>query len=330
LVHSLKKAQTVEGTDYNFAAEEETTAPGVVEAAKAVENEAQTQTSGVSVEEQPLIDSTEFSHWRKRLAEVEKLKHQLDELDAEQNMSATMSGLITSTEDPLVKIIGEHYLAQLHLQKPDTISPENAQAEYAKRLTTSSAAMSSLSLSPDRLYAALNLAHTYELLGNLEEAKKTYRLAETYALDTIEMGDGADIVFAEVTIAEHQMSKGRITKADAHFAAAVAAAETIEPDESGENTMQSWAIAYIVRSESKLGQFANAHDHLEIISDEKIKEIVMGDIATYAHEIDTDPGMDSLDANERDFADDPDLMLLFENTRKMKENAKKISNLTDR
>ena len=69
---------------------------------------------------------------------------------------------------------------------------------------------------------------------------------------------------------------------------------------------------------------------MEFISDEKIKDIVMDDIATYAHEIDNDPNMDSLDANERDFADDPDLMLLFENTRKMKENAKKLSDLVDR
>ena len=56
----------------------------------------------------------------------------------------------------------------------------------------------------------------------------------------------------------------------------------------------------------------------------------MDDISMYADEIDTDFELQSLDANEREFADDPELMLLFENTRKMKENAKKVSNLLDR
>ena len=327
LAHSLKQSQHAEGTDYNLASVEEPAAAIGVDANGKGDGERDTQE--VVAEVTPMVESTEFSRWRTRMADIEKLKHQLDELNAEQYMSATMSGLITSMDDPMVKIIGEHYTTQLHMQKPDTGDQFYSHAEFEKRLKVSSAAMRSLSLSPDRLYAALSLAQTYQLLGNLEEAKNTYRLAESYALDTIDMGQGIDIVFAEVTIAEHQLSKGQMEKADAHFAAAMAAAETIEAGPSDNNT-RAWAIAYIARREAQLGMYAKAYEHLESIPDERVKDIAMDDISMYADEIETDFELQSLDANEREFADDPELMLLFENTRKMKENAKKVSNLLDR
>ena len=66
----------------------------------------------------------------------------------------------------------------------------------------------------------------------------------------------------------------------------------------------------------------------------------MDDVVRIAGQLEVDPdGLsltveDSIEggglSNEVEFADDPELLLLFENDKKMKANAAKISNLLDR
>ena len=323
VAYSMK--QSSEQTEYDFAVAEET-----------ISSEVLAETSGgnaeVVEEVAPFVEESVFSQWRGRLAEVDRLKYQLDSLNSTVGMSSTMSGLVTGSEDPLVRIIGEQYNAQLLLQKQDSLGEEPI--VYENTLDKNSLVLSNLLSGSDRLYAALNLGQTYQELGMMAKAEEVFQQAETYALDISTDGQGSEVVIAEVIAAEHQIKQGHVEMADSHYAAAIEAAGLIVPDLESDPDIREWAVAFVARSEAKLGSFASAHERVESINNDEIKELLMNDFSAIADNMDTDQSLemdsiDSMDANERDFADDPDLMLLFENTRKMKENAKKISNLTD-
>lgn len=323
LAYSLKESS--DQSEYDFTVAEEIVSSDTL--AQAVDGK-----SVVPEEAEPFVERTEFSQWRGRLDDIDRLKYQLDSLNSNVGMSSTMSGLVTAADDPLVRVIGEQYNAQLLLQKQDSLSEESV--DYEKMLSKNSQVLNNLLTGSDRLYAALNLGQTYEDLGMRARAETAFQQAETFATDISTDGHGADRVIAEVIVAEHQIKRGHVDMADAHYAAAIEAAELIEPDAdmATDPDIREWAVAFVARSEAKFGSFAKAHERIENINNEQIKELVMTDFSLIADNMDPDleiDSLDSLDMNERDFADDPDLMLLFENTRKMKENAKKISDLTD-
>ena len=118
-----------------------------------------------------------------------------------------------------------------------------------------------------------------------------------------------------------------------HYASAIDAARR---DELNSN----WAMAFVVESQASRGLFADAYSLVETIHDEHTQTVAMERVARIAEQLELDSDVMNLDAvesgidgstsNEIEFADDPALMLLFENDKKMKENAKKISNLVDR
>ena len=133
--------------------------------------------------------------------------------------------------------------------------------------------------------------------------------------------------------AEHQVGRGQHAKGRVHYASAVDAARL---DELNSNR----AMAFVARSKAGAGLFGEAYALVEEIHDNRIKTVVMDDVARIAEQLEDDPfgsslvvddsGVGSSLSNEVEFADDPELMLLFENDKKMKENARKISNLVDR
>ena len=181
--------------------------------------------------------------------------------------------------------------------------------------------------------ALLDLGKTYEAINLPGNAELAYQQAEKAALETMSSGDQAQIVLAEVMAAEHKISNGQQDEGRVHYASAVDAARL---DELNSN----WAMAFVVRSEAGAGRFADAYTLVEEIQDNKIQAIAMDDVVRIAEQLEGDSeifnlavdesGLDGNLSNEVEFADDAALMLLFENDKKMKENARKISNLLDR
>jgi len=279
------------------------------------------------VENKPVVESALFSHWRARIADIEKLKHQLDALNNNAGLSSTMTGLINGKDDPLVRTIGEHYVAKLAFPMHVTVdldaADDNSDVEFKKTLSRRLDSVGKLPTGSERLYAALDLGKTYQSLGLSEEATAAYARARSYAVATSYSDDARQKVISEVIAAEFLAGIGQQGRAKKHYNAAVAAAGVLD----SVNSDSDWAIAFVVSSEASVGRFADAYDHSEEISDGRIEDRVLAEVSKYVDELETD--VDIKPARQQTFADDPDLMLLFENTKKFKESAGSLPEVSE-
>ena len=327
IAYSVKQASQAKEIDFSIASREAPSIGDTDEQAHAV----------VTEEVETVPEVTPYSEWQSQIASVDRLKHQLDALNEAVGMSSTMSGLLVNVEDPLQQILGSHYAVQIKFEKQLTAEiqadQELSALEFEKELDNSMLRIAALQTSVDRMCALLDLGKTYEAINLPGNAELAYQQAEKAALETMSSGDQAQIVLAEVMAAEHKISNGQQDEGRVHYASAVDAARL---DELNSN----WAMAFVVRSEAGAGMFADAYTLVEEIQDNKIQAIAMDDVVRIAEQLEGDSeifnlavdesGLDGNLSNEVEFADDAALMLLFENDKKMKENARKISNLLDR
>lgn len=327
IAYSVKQASQAKEIDFSIASREAPSIGDTDEQAHAV----------VTEEVETVPEVTPYSEWQSQIASVDRLKHQLDALNEAVGMSSTMSGLLVNVEDPLQQILGSHYAVQIKFEKQLTAEiqadQELSALEFEKELDNSMLRIAALQTSVDRMCALLDLGKTYEAINLPGNAELAYQQAEKAALEAMSSGDQAQIVLAEVMAAEHKISNGQQDEGRVHYASAVDAARL---DELNSN----WAMAFVVRSEAGAGMFADAYTLVEEIQDNKIQAIAMDDVVRIAEQLEGDSeifnlavdesGLDGNLSNEVEFADDAALMLLFENDKKMKENARKISNLLDR
>lgn len=327
IAYSVKQASQAKEIDFSIASREAPSIGDTDEQAHAV----------VTEEVETVPEVTPYSEWQSQIASVDRLKHQLDALNEAVGMSSTMSGLLVNVEDPLQQILGSHYAVQIKFEKQLTAEiqadQELSALEFEKELDNSMLRIAALQTSVDRMCALLDLGKTYEAINLPGNAELAYQQAEKAALEAMSSGDQAQIVLAEVMAAEHKISNGQQDEGRVHYASAVDAAKL---DELNSN----WAMAFVVRSEAGAGMFADAYTLVEEIQDNKIQAIAMDDVVRIAEQLEGDSeifnlavdesGLDGNLSNEVEFADDAALMLLFENDKKMKENARKISNLLDR
>ena len=327
IAYSVKQASQAKEIDFSIASREAPSIGDTDEQAHAV----------VTEEVETVPEVTPYSEWQSQIASVDRLKHQLDALNEAVGMSSTMSGLLVNVEDPLQQILGSHYAVQIKFEKQLTAEiqadRELSALEFEKELDNSMLRIAALQTSVDRMCALLDLGKTYEAINLPGNAELAYQQAEKAALEAMSSGDQAQIVLAEVMAAEHKISNGQQDEGRVHYASAVDAARL---DELNSN----WAMAFVVRSEAGAGMFADAYTLVEEIQDNKIQAIAMDDVVRIAEQLEGDSeifnlavdesGLDGNLSNEVEFADDAALMLLFENDKKMKENARKISNLLDR
>ena len=327
IAYSVKQASQAKEIDFSIASREAPSIGDTDEQAHAV----------VTEEVETVPEVTPYSEWQSQIASVDRLKHQLDALNEAVGMSSTMSGLLVNVEDPLQQILGSHYAVQIKFEKQLTAEiqadQELSALEFEKELDNSMLRIAALQTSVDRMCALLDLGKTYEAINLPGNAELAYQQAEKAALEAMSSGDQAQIVLAEVMAAEHKISNGQQDEGRVHYASAVDAARLDELN-------SDWAMAFVVRSEAGAGMFADAYTLVEEIQDNKIQAIAMDDVVRIAEQLEGDSeifnlavdesGLDGNLSNEVEFADDAALMLLFENDKKMKENARKISNLLDR
>ncbi len=335
--YNVNQASQAKEVDFSVASSEEPTV---------VDTDAQVSVA-VAEEVEIVIEANPYSNWQSQMASIDELKHQLSALNEAVGMSSTMSGLLASVDDPLQRIVGSHHAVQLKYEKqrtaqivderdpsvPEPAVLEPSVLEFEAELDNSMLLVAALPTTVDRMCGLLDLGSAFESLNLIDKAELAYEQAEEAALEAMNSKDQSQIVLAEVMAAEHQIDRGQHTKGRVHYASAVDAARLDE-----KNSDQ--AMAFVVRSEASAGLFADAYTLMEEIQDNRIKTVVMDDVAMMAEQLEDDPADLSLvvdDAvvdgglsNEVEFADDPELMLLFENDKKMKENAKKISTLVDR
>ena len=280
---------------------------------------------------------TPYSVWQSQMASIDELKHQLDALNDAVGMSSTMSGLLANVDDPLQQIIGHHYAVLIKSEKQDAAEIPGTQdsfvSEFESELDNSMLRIAALPTPVDRMCALLDLGRAFESLNLINKAELAYKDAEKAALEAMNSNDQSQIVLAEVMAAEHQIDRGQHDKGLAHYTFAADAARL-------DDLNSNHAMAFVALSEAGAGLFANAYNLVEEIQDDSIKTNVMDDVVRIAGQLEVDPdGLsltveDSIEggglSNEVEFADDPELMLLFENDKKMKANAAKISNLLDR
>ena len=327
IAYSVKNASQAKELDFSIASSE---TPSIVDAAG--------QPHAIMSEEaETVLEVTPYSDWQSQIASVDKLKHQLDALNEAVGMSSTMSGLLANVDDPLQQILASHYAVQLKFEKQLSTEVQDDQGfsvlEFEKELDNSMLRIAALPTSVDRMCALLDLGRTLEAINLPGKAELAYQQAETAALEATSSSDQAQIVLAEVMAAEHKISNGQHDEGRMHYASAVDAARL---DQLNSN----WAMAFVVRSEADAGMFADAYTLIEEIEDDQIKVIAMDDVLRITEQLEDEPDMlnlvvdesgeDGNVSNEVEFADDPELMLLFENDKKMKANARKISNLLDR
>lgn len=232
---------------------------------------------------------TEFQRWLNRLNRIESLKRQLDRIPSDWYKAE----LIASMEDPLVRIVTANYVTQSAIQTHES-GRDSQIAQHQKTLEASAAIIDSYPAPLDRFYASLDLAGVYQQLRQHNAAQSAFRLAENLVPED-EFSQRAQIVIAEVALAEYQHLYGRVDYRDVHLDAAMAAANGLGDD------MQEWAQAYIARGEAKFGMFAKAHSRLKTITDEKIVDVVMDDISRYAAGQNNEPVFEFPDLTSRDF-----------------------------
>lgn len=282
-------------------------------------------------------EATPYSEWRDRMASIDELKHQLGALNEAVGMTSTMSGLLANVEYPMDRIVANHHAVNLKFKKLSltTVSddPDPVLLELESELDNSLLLIAALPSAVERMCALLDLGKTLESLNLPRKADLAYQRAEKTALEAMNSKDQSEVVLAETIAAEHLFDTERHDQGRTHYASAIDAARL---DELNSN----WAMAFVVESQASRGLFADAYSLVETIPDERTKTVAMERVARIAEQLELDQDVMDLDAvesgidgstsNEIEFADDPALMLLFENDKKMKENAKKISNLVDR
>ena len=232
---------------------------------------------------------TEFQRWLSRLNRIEKLKREVDRMPGERFKAE----LIASVDDPLVRIVGTNYVTQSAIQTHESVDQNSQIAKYQKTLEASAAIIDNLP-APDQFHASLYLASVYQQLGQHNAAQSAFRLAENLVPED-ELNQRAQIVIAEVALAEYQHLYGRPDYRDMHLDAATAAANGLE------GNLQEWANAYIARGEAKLGMFMKSHLRLKTIRDKKIVDAVMVDISSYAARKSNEPSFEIPDLTSRDF-----------------------------
>ena len=239
-------------------------------------------------------ESTQFHQWRSRLDGINNLKRVLDQLSS----NWLQARIINSAEEPLSRTVATNYATQLAIQQFDSAGQDSRTSEYHRKLDASLAAIDRLPASFDQFYATLELADVYQQLGRRSAAQSTFKLAKNF-VSAGKLNKATDIVIAEVALAEHQHLYGRAKNRDAHLAAA---AKVVDSGfETGTGKLKEWSIAYIARSEAKVGLFVKAHRRLRTISDQQIKDSAMVDISSYAVSDDNEPDLEILNATGLDF-----------------------------
>jgi len=221
------------------------------------------------------IESTQFHQWRSRVDRIKTLKRGLHRL----NHSRDQAKLLASFEDPLARIVGTNCLTQLTIQRVHNGRLAARIPEHHQQLENSLADINMLSVALDQFYATLELAGVYQQLQIDSAAQSTLQLAKNL-VESEAVKHPADIVIANVALAEYHHLYGKDEYRDGHFNAATAIVDSGFENDS--ENLQEWAIAYIARGEAKLGFFARAHRRLRTISDERITDIAMIDISSYA------------------------------------------------
>jgi len=240
-------------------------------------------------------ESTQFHQWRSRLDGIDNLKRVLDQLTS----NWLHARIINSAEDSLSHMVATNYATQLAIQQFESGSQDSRIPVYNQKLDASLAAIDELPTAFDQFYATLELADVYQQLRRHTAAQSTLERAESF-VSAGKLHNATDIVIAEIALAEHQHLYGRSRTRDVHLAAAAAVAES-GMDNSASN-LQEWAIAYIARSEAKVGLFVKAHRRLRTITDQQIKDSAMVDISSHAISEDNEQDLELLNVSGSDFS----------------------------
>lgn len=281
------------------------------------------------------LEPTIFSQWQKRLLDIKIMKHQLEGLNAAVGMSSTMQRLVANIDDPLTMTIGKQYLAQLKISDAtaDADTSPTIVNEYEQMLNNNQTLIEGLPNDPEKLLATISLYETLTQLGRNNEAKSIASHASAIANLILQQKNPIEHVFARTMMAEYTDHLGAIDTSISHYDAAIIAAKSID----NKTAAHQGSIPFITRSKAQMGQFADAHALLGEISDPNTRQLVMADISRYAAatpimEIPaTSTGIEPQtgESNESMFSNDPDLMILFEKDKKMKQQAKKLNKIVN-
>ncbi len=293
---------------------------------------AETDSSGGLAESiEDSIANTVFTRWSSQQYEIKQLKHKLDLLNANVGMSSTMHGLVANTQDPLSRNMGRQHLLLLEQLPVGENALRGGDQKFSdekdQAIAGIVASIEELPRNLEKVSASIGLVETLHLAGHNGQAEETYIKAKGY-LELVYTESGAvEKVLAQTIFAEHLNTRGDVDASRASFKAASQAAHNIDTDIPANRG----AFAYIARREASIGQFADAHRTLSEVKNDAIRQVAMNEITEFARVAHSgNKGVESdvlLSSNEEMFADDPDLMLLFENDKKMQENAQRISTL---
>lgn len=262
------------------------------------------QSSSTVAEQQPPLpftvkiaeEVTDFNRWQNRLNSIESLKRRLDRIPNDWFKDE----LIESVEDPVARTVVANYATQQAIEKHASGS-QNAQIiEQRKKLEASASALDIYPTTLDQFYVTLDLAGVYHRLRQHSEAKSILTRAENFVANNV-LNQPADIIIAQVALAEHQHLIGRTDSRDAHLVTATAATSGFD---DGSEKLREGAIAYIALGEAKFGLFARAHGRLKTISDEKVVDSVMTDISRYAASKNNEPSFELPDLTSREYSAD--------------------------
>ncbi len=255
------------------------------------------------------LELTEFHQWRNRIDGIERLKYELDHLTSNQ----LQAYLISSVGDALARTVGTNYVSQLEIQQFDAAGDDSKIQEHRQKLEASLAEIKTDPATFDRFYATLDLAGVYQQIGIYNKARSTFDLAEDI-VNTWGVNQAADIVIAEVALAEYQHIYGQTESRDGHLAAATSTADS--GFEASPDNLKEWAIAYIARHEAKFGLFTKAHSRLRLISDKQITDSAMVDISNFAASENNEPEFELRDVKGQDFSvTNREMVILLNKTR---------------
>jgi len=284
-VHSLSQASLEEEVDFSIA---DSATPSVEETT------GQPQTLA-TVKNTAAAGATPYSVWQDRMASIDELKNQLGVLNETAGLASAMSDLLANTEYPMDRIVGNHHVVKLKFEKQRSAvrsdNQDSSSLELQNELDNSLLLIAALPSAVERLCALLDLGKTLESLNLSDKAGVAYRQAEKAALDVMNSKDPSQVVLGEVIAAEHLVDREQYGKGRVHYASAIDAARLDE--------LNSYrAMAFVVRSQARVGMFADAYALVDEIQDEQIKTVAMDGIARISDQLEFDPQFMSMDLDE--------------------------------
>ena len=323
----LEMRNNIEQSDqYSYAITDES-----ADSSTAVATSAAT-VSSLDKETKELVETGTFNDWSEKLERVTELQNKLNILDETVGMSSSMEGLLAETTDPFIRITGTQHLVKLRMQKSDNLQLTALVASgqsYNDVLADNSILIQTLPSKNEQLYAQLNLAQTYTELEQPSLADTALEQAKLYAIEIAKHSDASERVIAEVISAEFFANYDANDQMLSHYSRAIDLSQQIEPD----SVDAQWALAFISRSQANTGQYVDAYELIDRIDNPQIAELAMQDISVHAKDqqiSSADLIPDTTITTPDEFVDDPDIELLYENHRKMQENAKRLSKFAEK